>query len=139
MEGYCKNIAYGMAGKWFYCLSEQKEQEECYYCLYKVDECPPSMRPEDIGTFMDENADEGDSYTGDWESVMGILEELLSCQLCNNRGRTLGRKLEAEELVEHNFQCLREFLNTDLAVFVHSDGEYTLEPFDYEIKIMARS
>lgn len=132
MEDYCKNIAYGMAGKWFYCLSERKDQDgKLYYCLYQIDEFPKSMLPDDIQIFMKERMHEGGSLSDDWDGVMEDLGKLFALQSNDEKEKRHRRRLAAEELAEYNFQYLCEFLNTDLAVFVYDNGEYTLESFNY--------
>lgn len=129
MEEYCKNITYGMAGKWFYCLSELKDCEGgVYYCLYKIDECPASLHSDDIQKFIHERVNQGGSLVDNWDGVMADLVKLFACGEMSKMHR---RRLSAEELAEYNFQYLCEFLNTDLAVFVYDNGEYTLESFNY--------
>lgn len=132
MEDDCKNIAYGMAGKWFYCISEIKDREGgFYYCLYQIEEYPTSMHPDDIQKFMEVRMHEGCSLSDDWDGVLEALGQLFALQSKGAKDKRHRRRLAAEELAEYNFQHLCEFLNTDLAVFVYDNGEYTLESFDY--------
>lgn len=75
-------IAYGMTGTWFYYLSELNDGDgENYYCLYHIEDFPPSMHPEDIQKFIDGNRNEGDSYAGDWNEVMKYLNDMFQYQM----------------------------------------------------------
>lgn len=58
-ENFWKNItiiAYGVTGKWFYCLTEL----EGSYSYFFIDSLPPSMKLKDAKAFIEENHLDGE-------------------------------------------------------------------------------